>query len=115
MWTRTALLVGVLAFALPAIGDQPPNLAQKNAHPLAPKTTPPKSPKNPKGPKVDTHETDKVNATFSHLIINAGKGQGNIGSDSWGKPGSGSQGIKHKPKPANNGAVNLKEAAPPPK
>ena len=111
MWNRTALLVAVLAFALPAIADQPPQPAQKNAHPIAPK-----APKNLKGQKVGTHETEKMSATFSDPTINAGKGQGNIGSGSWGKPRSGSsQGIKHKPKPANTGAVNLKEAAPPPK
>jgi hypothetical protein len=50
MWKRTALLVAVLAFALPALAGEPSNLVQKNAYHLAPKATAPKLQKNLKGP-----------------------------------------------------------------
>jgi hypothetical protein len=105
MWNKTALLVAVLAFALPAIADEQSEPVQKNAHPIAPK-----SPINLKGPKVDTHETEKANATFGDPTIRSGKG--GVGSGSWGKAGSGSSpGIKHKHKPANN-AKNGKVGGP---
>jgi hypothetical protein len=101
MWNRTALLVAALAFALPALADEPSNLPE-NARPVASKTTAPKSPKNLKGPKVGTYQTEKINATFSDPTIRAGNA--GIGSGSWSKAGSGSShGIKHKHKPANNG------------
>jgi|SRR5450755_4779564 hypothetical protein len=99
MWNRTALLAAVLAFALPALADEPSKLVHKNAHPLAPKTTAPKSPKN-------LNNQEHMSATFGKESV------ANLSSKAWSES---SQGTKHKHKPANNGKLQLKSWRPPPK